>query len=106
MQMPRPLNYLTTSSPQKQGRDQERKVRQTIASGAVWFDKGDLAVEESDESYVIDSKKVVTQKTYTFSLKEIDKFYKQVGGKKTPVYMVYIGDYCLKCLVQRVGKNG
>lgn len=99
------LKYLFNDSPQKQGRKHERKVRQTIASGATWFDKGDLEVKESNETYLVDTKKVVTQKTYKLSLKEIDKFYKDAGSK-IPVYMIYIGDYCLKCIIQRVHKKG
>ena len=49
--MPRPLNYLTTSSPQKQGRDQERKVRQTDSSDTLVYlrEKGVRAKSQEQE---------------------------------------------------------
>ena len=94
-------NYLNPKSPQKQGRMQEKKAAQTINSGSLWFSKGDLTVKETDEEYLIDVKKVVLQKGYTISLKEVDKLYKQ-SGKKTPVLLVYLGPYVIKGIIQRV----
>jgi hypothetical protein len=95
------VNYLKEDSPQKKGRKQEKIARQTINSGTFFFDKGDLEVKDSDDQYRVDTKKVVLQKSYTLSLKEIEKFYHE-SSPQTPVYLIYIGDFCLKAIVERV----
>ena len=102
--MPIP-KYLLPDSPQKQGRKQEKKATQTINSGNVWFDPRDLIVNEDNENYLVDVKTVVIQKSYKFLLKDIEKLYKQ-AGLKTPVFLIYIGDYVIKAIVQRIGKGG
>ena len=98
--MPIP-NYLKPDSPQKQGRKQEKKATQNINSGAVWFDPADLNVVETTEKYLVDVKKVVLQKSYTLNLEEIEKLHKQ-AKLKTPIFLIYIGNYVVKAVVQRV----
>ena len=96
-------SYLTkkSDSPQKQGRKQEKIARQTVNSGAVFFDKGDLEIKDSNDEYRVDVKKVILQKSFQFTLKDIDKFNKQ-SSPQTPVYMIYIGDYVIKAIVERI----
>ena len=94
------INYLNEESPSKQGRQQEKKARLHINSGAVWFDKNDLTVVEANETYEVDVKKVVKQKSFTFSLEKLDSFYKN-SVPKTPIYLIYIGDYVIKAVIQR-----
>jgi len=96
--------YLIPDSPQKKGRKQEKKAMQTINSGGVWFDPADLNVTEATEKYLVDVKKVVTQKGYILFLKDIEKLHRQ-AGIKTPVFLIYIGDYVVKAIVQRRIKN-
>ena len=93
--------YLKPDSPQKKGRKQEEKARRTINSGAVWFDPADLEVTEGNEKYLVDVKKVVTQQSFKLNLKDIEKLHRQ-AVLKTPVYLIYIGDYVVKAVVQRI----
>ena len=98
-------SYLTEETPQKKGRKQEKIARQTINSGgSCFFDKADLEVKGSDDNYRVDVKKVVLQKSYTLSLKDVEKFYRE-SSPQTPVYLIYIGDYCIKAIVERVKKK-
>ena len=94
--------YLNPDSPQKKGRKQEKKACQTINSGTLWFDKGDLKVNETDEKYLVDVKTVVTQKSFKINLEDVEKLHKQ-AGLKTPVLLIYIGDYIIKSFIQRKG---
>jgi len=94
-------NYLNLDSPQKKGRKQEKKACQTINSGTVWFDKGDLKVTETDEDYLVDVKTVVTQKSFKVNLEDVKKIHRQ-AGVKTPVLLIYIGDYVIKGVIQRI----
>jgi hypothetical protein len=93
--------YLTKpeDSPQKKGMKREITATRTIASGR-FFEKGDIKVKTSDDEYVVDTKEVVTQKSYTISLRSVDKLYKQVAPK-TPVLMIYIGPYLVKAIIER-----
>lgn len=94
--------YLNKSdTPQVKGRKQEKIARQTVNSGAVFFDKADLEVKDSNDEYRVDVKKVTLQKSFNLSLKAIDKFYKE-SSPQTPVFMIYIGDYIVKAIVERV----
>lgn len=93
--------YLNPDSPSKQGRKQEKKATQQINSGAVWFSPADLKVKETTEEYLVDVKKVVTQKSYSLNLKEVEKLHKQ-AGLKTPVFLIYIGDYVVKAVIQKL----
>lgn len=95
--------YLDPESPQKQGRKQEKKATQNINSGAVWFDPGDLKVKESTENYLVDVKKVVLQKSFAINLSDIEKLHKQ-AKLKTPVLLIYMGDYVIKGIIQRIVK--
>ena len=97
-------NYLIEKSPQVKGRKQEKIARQTINSGSTFIDKADLEVKDNDDSYRVDVKKVVLQKSYTLSLKDVEKFYRE-SSPQTPVYLIYIGDYCIKAIVERVKKK-
>ena len=97
-------NYMKEDSPQKQGRKQEKKATQHINSGAVWFDLGDLTVMETNENYHVDTKKVVLQKGFNLSLKDVDKLYNEAGSK-TPMFLIYIGDYLVKAVVQKIHKK-
>ena len=92
-------NYLNETPHQQKGRDREKKARNSINSGAVWFDPRDLQVKETDENYLVDVKDVSKQKGFRFSLADIDTFYKQ-AGTKTPIYLVYIGKYLIKASIQ------
>ena len=94
-------NYLSSDSPQKKGFKQEKKARQTISSGRMYFDPADLNVTESTEDYLIDVKKVVLQKSYQLKLEDVEKLYSQ-AKTKTPVFLIYIGDYVVKAIVQHV----
>jgi len=94
-------NYLKPDSPQKQGRTQEKKAKQHINSGAVWFDPGDLTVTEGNLNYFVDVKKVVSQKSYKINLEDVEKIHSQ-AGTKIPMLMVYIGDYVIKGSIQRI----
>lgn len=96
--------YLQEVSHQKKGRLQEKKAALSINSGSVWFSKGDLTVKESDEIYHVDIKTVVKQKSFKLSLKDIDKIWND-AGVKTPVIMIYINDYIVKCIVQKNPKG-
>ena len=93
--------YLTKSedTAQVKGRKYEKIARNTINSGAVFFDKGDLEVKDGNDQYRVDTKLVTEQKGYTFSLKHIDKFYKE-SMPQTPVYIIKIGKYRIKCIVE------
>lgn len=93
--------YLKTESLSKQGRNQETIARKHINSGAVWFDQYDLTVTNVDENYLIDVKKVITQKSFNISLKHIDKLYK-VAIPKTPMLLIYLGNYVIKAIIQRI----
>jgi len=93
--------YLNPDSPQKQGRNQEKIAKQTIDSGRVWFDPADLQATEANEDYLIDVKKVVTQKTFQLNIKDIEKLHKQ-ALTKTPMFLIFIGDYVVKAAVQRI----
>lgn len=93
--------YLQDESFQKKGRLQEKKAALSINSGSVWFSKGDLTVKETDETYHVDVKTVVKQKSFKLSLKDVDKIWND-SGVKTPVIMVYLGDYIIKGIVQKV----
>lgn len=94
-------NYLIPDSPQKKGRKQEKIATQQINSGAVWFSPGDLKVNETTEEYLIDVKKVVLQKSYQINLKDVEKLHNQ-AKTKTPVLLIYIGDYVIKGIIQRL----
>lgn len=98
-------SYLTEKSPQVKGRKQEKIARQTLNSGAGWFDKADLEVRDDSDEYRVDVKKVVLQKSYTLSLKDVEKFYRE-SSPQTPVYMIYLGDYCIKAIVERIKRKG
>ena len=89
------VNYLKKETPQKRGRLQEEKARKHINSGAVWFDKGDLDYKD----FNIDVK-LTDKKQYTFKIKDIEKHYKD-SIPKTPVFLVYLGNYVLKTFIQR-----
>ena len=94
--------YLTKTedTPQVKGKKYEKIARNTINSGAVFFDKSDIEVKDSNDQYRVDTKLVTTQKGYTFSLKHIDKFYRE-SMPQTPVYLIDIGDYRVKCIIER-----
>lgn len=94
-------NYLNPDSPQKKGFKQESKAQKTIASGRLYFDPADLNVKENTENYLVDVKKVVTQKSYQLKLDDIEKLYSQ-AKTKTPVFLIYIGNYVVKAVVQHV----
>ena len=89
------LSYLKEKSASKKGRDQEDVARKHINSGAVYFDKGDLDFKDLN----IDVKNT-DKKQYIFKIKDIKKHYLD-SIPKTPVFLVYIGDYVLKTYVQR-----
>lgn len=89
-----------SDSPQVKGRKQEKIARNTINSGATWFDKGDIEVKDSNDQYRVDTKKVTLQKGYTISLKAVDKFYKE-SCPQTPVLMIYLGGYIIKAIIQK-----
>ena len=93
--------YLRPDSPQKIGRKKEKKATQTINSGAIWFDKGDVQVKGTDENYHVDVKTVVTQKSYKVLLKDVEKIHRE-AGIKTPVILIYMGPYVIKSIIQRV----
>jgi len=95
--MPIP-KYLREETPQKKGLRREKKACQTINSGRVWFDKGDLAVKESDEEYCVDVKDA--EKQFVFVLKKIDKFYKE-ASPRTPVILTYLGPFIIKSIITR-----
>jgi hypothetical protein len=97
--MPIP-SYLNPDSPSKKGRKQEKIAKQTINSGTLYFDPRDLKVETSDENYLVDVKLAVIQKQITLKLEDIEKFHKQ-AKLKTPVYLLYIGDFVIKAIIQR-----
>jgi hypothetical protein len=88
-------------SPQLKGRKFEKIARNTINSGSGFMDKADLEVKDSLDGYRVDTKLVTERKNYTFSLKHIDKFYKECAPQ-TPVYLIRIGQYELKCIIRRV----
>jgi len=93
-------SYLNPDSPQKKGRRREKKATQTINSGTLHFDPRDIKVTETDENYLVDTKDVSLQKSFKLNLDDIEKFYKQ-SKTKTPVYLIYIGDYVVKAIIQR-----
>lgn len=93
-------DYLKEESSTKQGNKQEEIARKHINSGRVWFDENDLTVKGTNEDYEVDVKKVIKQKGYRLSLEEIDKFFKR-SIPKTPIYLIYIGDYVVKASIQR-----
>lgn len=94
------VNYLTEKTPQKKGRDQEKIARQTINSDTFFIDKADLEVKDSNDQYRVDVK-YTEKKSFSFSEEKVDKFYKE-SSPQTPVYLVYLGKYRLKCIVERV----
>lgn len=94
------VNYLADSTPQVKGRKQEKIARQTINSGTFFFDKADLEVKDSNDQYRVDVK-YTERKSYSFTIKGLDKFYAE-ASPQTPVYIVYIGKYKIKCLVEKV----
>ena len=95
------INYLTdSSSPQSKGRKQEKIARQTINSGTVFFDKADLEVKDSNDEYRVDVK-YTENKSYSFKIKDLDKFYSE-ASPQTPVYIIYLGKYRVKCIVEKV----
>ena len=96
--------YLIEESHQMKGRRQEKKAALSINSGSIWIDKGDLEVKDGNEKYHVDVKTVLKQKSYKLSLTEIDNIWND-AGTKTPVFLVYIGDYVIKCIVQKERNN-
>lgn len=96
-------NYLNNSkSHSEKGREQEDKARKHINSGAVWFDQYDLDAKGSDgkEIFLIDVKRA--PKTITLSKNKVEKLFRQSALEhKTPAYLIYIGDYVLKCVIER-----
>jgi len=82
----------------KQGRDQEEKARKHINSGAVWYQPMDLDTDEC----LIDVKKVIKQKQITLSKNKIKELFNAAMTEhKIPCYLIYIGDYVLKVVVER-----
>jgi hypothetical protein len=92
--------YLTEESNAKKGRKQEKKATQQINSGTLYFSPRDLVVKETDEDYLVDTKLVVTQKSITLKLDDVEKFHRQ-AKLKTPVYLIYLGNFIIKAVIQR-----
>lgn len=92
--------YLNPDSPAKKGRKQEKIATQTINSGTLHFDPRDLKVNTTDEDYLVDVKLACTQKQVTIKLDDVEKFHRQ-AKLKTPVYLLYLGDFVIKCIIQR-----
>lgn len=87
-------------SPSKKGRDQEEKARKHINSGAVFFDKYDLTAEQKDDIILIDVKR--SEKTIRLSAEKTEQLHREAMIQhKTPAYLIYLGDYVLKCIIER-----
>lgn len=82
----------------KEGRDQEEIARKHINSGAVWYDAMDL----NTQNYLIDVKKVITQKQITLNKDKIKKLFDTaMTENKIPAYLVYIDNFILKVVIER-----
>ena len=100
MSLPKYLNK--EDSPQKQGRKQEKRARQHINSGAVWFDQFDLDQLSDKGNFLIDVKKAVKQKQVAISEVKVKKlFTRAMDENKTPAYLIYLGDYIIKAIVEK-----
>lgn len=93
-------NYFNEKSDSKRGIEREDKACKQINSGRVWFSPRDLTVTGTDEEYLVDVKDVKKQKSYRLSLKDVERFFNQ-AIPKTPVYLIYMGDYIIKASIQR-----
>jgi hypothetical protein len=72
----------------KKGMNWEKKVAQTLASGALWFDKGDLKTKD----HIIECK--FTEKSgYRITIKLLDKLWRDsLEANKLPALIIGIKD--------------
>jgi len=97
----KPKYLMKEDSISKQGFDQEEKARKHIASGKLWFDSYDLSQLGKDK-FLIDVKKVVSQSGIRLSKKNIKKLFETAMRQdKNAGYLIYIGDFVLKVMVER-----
>jgi hypothetical protein len=86
--------YLRSSSKRKKGQKGERKAKETINSGALWFDKGDLKTAD----YLIEVKET-SKKGYRLTTKLLEKVVSEAyTAKKKPLVMIVFPKYV--CIVK------
>ncbi len=83
------------------GRNFEKKVAQTINSGALWFDKGDLRTKD----YVIECK-FTEKKGYRISLITLRKLWDDaLEANKLPLLILGIKEgnemWTIKCQIEK-----
>jgi len=90
--MSRKPNYLTgKENTRKKGKQGEDLVRDTINSGALWFDKGD----QKSKNYLIEVKKT-DKKGFRISTKLIDKIVREAYTvKKEPLIVIVLPNHIL-----------
>lgn len=93
--------YLNPESPSKMGRKFEKKlVRQTINSGTLWFDQGDV----SSDTHLIQAK-LTERKSFTLNEKDLEQIYLQAVCKgKIPIFLIKFKNFTLTGRVVRDGK--
>ncbi len=83
------------------GKQFEKKVAQTINSGAMWFNKGDLQTKD----YVIECK-FTEKKGYRISTKLLNKLWKDaLEANKLPLLTIGIKEgnelWVIKCQIEK-----
>ena len=89
--------YLTKDNKRKKGRQGEKKVKETINSGAFWIDKGDLKYDK----YLIEVKKT-DKKGYRLLQSKLEKIFNEaytIG--KEPLFVIEFPKFIAKILIQK-----
>ena len=96
--MRKPRGYLTKPlNTRKKGKQGEDSVRNTISSGGLWFDKGDLKMKD----YLIEVKNKQGQKGYMVSTKLLDKVLSEAYTvKKEPLIIILFDKYEVVCRIR------
>ena len=83
----------------RQGQRAEKKARQTINSGSLWFDKGDLQTNK----YLIEVKHT-SKKGFRITTSLLEKLVDEAHSiHKDPLLVIYIGKFKV---IAKIEKNG
>lgn len=87
--------YLKPENSKQIGKKGEKKARQTIASGALWFDKGDWEIDR----YLIEVK-TTKKKSFRVLYKTLEKIFNEAHSiGKEPALIIQIKDLIFKGIV-------
>jgi hypothetical protein len=87
--------YLQSEHSKRIGNKGEKKVRQTIASGALWIDKGDISTDKC-----LIEVKTTQKKSFRLMYKTLEKIFNEAHSiGKEPALIIQIKDLIFKGIV-------